>query len=431
MTSPCAGTADWWRPPAVAPAREGGRLAFRALMAFTFIMVLAPQAYLPFLRPLRIALLAAVAGIAARLGDSALNGRPLSVGGREMTLAGLLLAWAVVTLPLSYWPGGSASLLTDMYLKTVAIFWLLANAVDTLPRLRTMAWGLTLMAVPLSLTGIRNFLSGVFIAAGDPVKRIGGYEAGLTQNPNDLALMLNTILPLTVALLATSRGLLTRAALLAVIALQVAAVVVTFSRSGFLTLATIGGVYLWRLVRRGRVMSAAALVAVALAALALAPAGHLGRLATTVDIDSDPTGSAQARWRDTVAATQFVLAHPFTGAGLGMNTLALNEVRGPAWTMVHNVYLEYAADLGLPGLLLFLWLMLSCLGRARRARRAGLGSLSALGGGIEAALIGFAVAALFYPVAYRFYFYYLAGLAVAAGTLCLAAPGDVPAAEHA
>jgi O-antigen ligase len=436
VTSACAGTADWWRPVAAQPPREGGRLAFRALMAFTFIMVLAPQTYLPFLRPLRIALLAALLGILARLVDSALNGRPLSVGGREMTLAALLLGWAVVTLPLSYWPGGSASLLTDMYFKTVAIFWLIANAVDTLPRLRRMAWGLAWMAVPLSLTGIRNFLSGVFIAAGDPVKRIGGYEAGLTQNPNDLALMLNTILPLTVALLATSRSLLTRAALLGIAALQVAAVVVTFSRSGFLTLATIGAVYLWRLVRRGHVLRAAALLSAAALALALAPAGHLGRLATIGDIDSDPTGSAQARWRDTVAATQFVLAHPFTGAGLGMNTLALNEVRGPAWTMVHNVYLEYAADLGLPGLVLFLWLLLSCLRRARRARLRAQGapeldSLAALGGGIEAALIGFAVAAFFYPVAYHFYFYYLAGLAVAAGTLCGAAPAAVPAPEHA
>jgi O-antigen ligase len=436
MTTPCAPAAEWWRPVVAAPPREGGRLAFRALMAFTFIMVLAPQAYLPFLRPLRIALLAAVAGIAARLVDSAVNGRPLSVGGREMTLAFLLLAWAVVTLPLSYWPGGSAALLTDRFFKTVAIFWLLANAVDTLPRLRRMAWGLVLMAVPLSLTGIRNFFSGVFIAAGDPVKRIGGYEAGLTQNPNDLALMLNTILPLTVALLLTSERRLPRAALAGIAALQVAAVVVTFSRSGFLTLATIGAVYLWRMLRSGRVLGAAALVGAALLALALAPAGHLGRLATIGDIDSDPTGSAQARWRDTVAATQFVLAHPFTGAGLGMNTLALNEVRGPAWTMVHNVYLEYAADLGLPGLLLFLWLMASCLLRARRARRcaagvAGRASLSALGGGIEAALLGFAVAAFFYPVAYHFYFYYLAGLAVAAGTLCTTAPTAEPATEHA
>ena len=210
----------------------------------------------------------------------------------------------------------------------------------------------------------------------------------------------------------------------------------TFSRSGFLTLIAIGAVYFWRMLRQGRLLAAMVLVAAALCALALAPAGHLGRLATSFDIDSDPTGSAQARWRDTVAASRFVLAHPLTGAGLGMNTLALNEVRGPAWTMVHNVYLEYAADLGVPGLVLFLWLLLSCLARAGRARRCaegvpGRASLSALGGGVEAALLGFAVASFFYPVAYHFYFYYLAGLAVAAGTLSAAAPGSGPAPEHA
>jgi O-antigen ligase len=399
-------------------------------MAFTVIMVLAPQAYLPALRPFRIALLAALVGIAARLADSVLRGRSLTVGGREVAVAAALLAWALATVPLSYWPSGSLSVLTDLYIKTVAIFWLLANAVDTLPRLRQMAWGLTCMAVPLALAGIKNFLSGTFIAAGDPVKRIGGYEAGLTANPNDLALMLNTVLPLTVALLVASRSVLVRAVLAGIAILQVTTVIVTFSRSGFVTLAAICAVYLWRLIRRGRVAWAAAVLVAVLVAVAAAPTGHLSRLATITDIESDPTGSAQARWRDTVAATQFVMAHPLFGAGLGMNTLALNEVRGPAWTMVHNVYLEYAADLGLPGLALFLLLMLSCLKRVRSVRRRAAGrELATLSEGIEVALLGFAAAAFFYPVGYHFYFYYLAGLAVAAGALCDAGPGS--ATEHA
>ena len=417
--------AEWWRALPVDADERGagpGRVAFRALMVFTAIMVLAPQSYVPALRPLRIALLAALAGIAARLLDR-LNGRAL-VGRRECALVGALLAWAVVTIPFSYWPGGSLSLLTEMYVKTVAIFWLIANSVDTLPRLRTVALGLSIMAVPLALTGVKNFLTGAFYTVGNPVKRIGGYEAGLTANPNDLALMLNTILPLTAALLVCARTPMQRCLLAAVVALQVAGVLVTFSRSGFLTLATIAAVYLWRLVRRGRAGWAAALVAGALLAALLAPNGLGGRLATITDIDSDPTGSAQARWRDTVAAAQFVMAHPLLGAGLGMNTLALNEVRGPAWTMVHNVYLEYAADLGLPALALFAALMLACLRRTRAVRRAANPELAALAGGIEAAILGFAVAGVFYPVAYHFYFYYLAGLAVAAGTIGAAAAAD-------
>ena len=57
---------EWWRPhprpeawpepvPAAEPATSSSALAFRALMAFTFILVLAPQYFLPVLRPFRIA----------------------------------------------------------------------------------------------------------------------------------------------------------------------------------------------------------------------------------------------------------------------------------------------------------------------------------------------------------------------------------------
>jgi O-antigen ligase len=86
--------------------------------------------------------------------------------------------------------------------------------------------------------------------------------------------------------------------------------------------------------------------------------------------------------------------------------------------MVHNVYLQYAVDLGLPGLLLFLWLFVSVFRRARRVRRLSLrtSTLREVGvaaRGVQTALCAFAVAALFYPVAYQFYFFLIAGLALA------------------
>jgi O-antigen ligase len=107
-----------------------------------------------------------------------------------------------------------------------------------------------------------------------------------------------------------------------------------------------------------------------------------------------------------------------------MNTLALNEARGPAWKMIHNVYLEYAVDLGLPGLLLFLMLFWGCLKEARRGESAAAAeddeetaTLRACSRALHYALIGFGVAAVFHPVAYHFYFYCLGGLAVAVGAL--------------
>jgi putative inorganic carbon (HCO3(-)) transporter len=258
--------------------------------------------------------------------------------------------------------------------------------------------------------------------AAPAVNRVPGYQGGLTANANDLALMLNLILPFTVALLATARRALVRGLLAALALLQAAGVVVTFSRQGFLALATLLAVYVWRLASRGRVLGAALTVAGALAALTVAPAGYLGRLATIANIDADATGSAQVRQSDNVAAVQLVLANPLMGAGIGMSTLAMNEARGATWSKVHSVYLEYAVDLGLPGLALFLLLFVSCVRRARSVRRRAasvpaLRELSVLAEGVEIALIAFAVTALFSPVAYHFYFYYLAGLALAAGVV--------------
>ena len=104
-----------------------------------------------------------------------------------------------------------------------------------------------------------------------------------------------------------------------------------------------------------------------------------------------------------------------------MDTEALNGVRGVTWKQIHNIWLEYAVDLGLPGFVLFAALFVSCVLRVRRVRRAPEADgpagrqLSCLAEGLEISLLGFGIGAFFAPVAYLFYFYFLAGMAVAAG----------------
>jgi len=337
-----------------------------------------------------------------------------------MWLTLCLVGWAVLTVPLSLRPGGSLSFLFQVYLKTLVIFWLLSNVVNTLTRLSQVAWGLSLMAVPLAVTAVENFFSGVFIPEGGPqaVKRIVGYDAPLTMNPNDLALMLNLILPLCVALFLGTRKPWVRTLLLAMIVLDVIAVVVTFSRGGFLTLATIIVTYLWRLRTRLEGGWAWSAFVVALACLPLLPSGYFDRLSTITNIESDSTGSAQERWRDMLATANLVVQNPIVGVGVGMNILALNEERGHYSVPVHNVYLEYAVELGILGLVLFLMLLAGCMKSTMSVQRRSAGvpalrELFYLAEGIQTSLIAFAVAALFHPVAYHFYFYYMAGLAIA------------------
>ena len=422
--------AEWWRPESppddeARPERARSNRAvpavsaspFWALMIFTFIQILAPQALFKSLTPLRIGLIAAALAAATFLLDRIVRRGSVTVGSREMAVAAGLALWATVTVPWSYWPGGSLSFLTAVYLKTLVIFWLLANVVSTRERLKTMVWGLSLMAAPLAVLAIRAYLSGEFVDTG-AVRRLESYEAPLTQNPNDLALMLNLILPLTVALFLAHRRIAVRAALLAVMALDVLAIIVSFSRAGFLTLGATASIYLVRLLKRPERGFAVAVLVLALLCAPLLPTGYLERLSTISNIEADPTGSAQARWADSLAAVKFVARHPIVGAGLGMDFLALNEIRGPAWKDVHNVYLQHAVDLGLPGLALFLVLFAGCARAARAVQRSAAGypeqrDLFCLAEGIQVSLAAFAVAALFHPVAYHVYFYYMAGLALA------------------
>jgi len=321
-TSPTARTVAWWRPQPVEsgfsrmtsssnnlanPANPGSTantVAFRAVVAFTAILLLSPQAWFPVLGQLRIAFVAAAIAIGAHLMDRMVRRDSAPPFNGEIGVALLLVGWAVITVPVSYWAGGSVEVLTSQYIKAVVFFWLVATLATTERRLKTVAWTLVLCAIPL-------------------------------------------VVPV------------------------------------------------------------------------LVPDSYFDRLSTITDIEADRTGSAQGRWQDVVVSAGIVAQNPIVGAGIGNDMLALNRYRGrDTYRSVHNAYLQYAVDLGLPGLLLFAWLHIMCFRSARRLERLArqheaLKSLGPLAAGIQVSLVTFFVAAMFHPIAYQFYFFTIGGLAVA------------------
>ena len=417
-------TQDWWRPSAPARAvvephvaAAGSNLAFGALVAFTIVLLVSPQAWFPAIKSLRIALLSGGIAIVAHLSGRALGqANPLPVR-REMAIALFLILWAAFTIPMSIWPGGSLSALTDHLIKAIAFFWLIGTLVSTRQRLVLFAWVLALCAIPLAVTALDNYRSGVFVtSASSSVQRIAGYVggSGLAGNPNDLALMLNLLMPITGALLVITRKPWLRFVAGCALLVSVAAVIATFSRAGFITLAVIALLSLAGMVRRGAAGTALLIVFLAVAALFMTPATYFTRLSTITNIEADVTGSAQGRWNDYFVAMEYIRQHPLTGAGLGQDLLALNATRGhDTWRSVHNAYLQAAVDLGLPGMLLLLALLFASFANARTVRRHADGDLAVLAQGVHISLVAFVVAAFFHPIAYQFYFFCLAGLAVA------------------
>ncbi|HET8721056.1 MAG TPA: hypothetical protein VFM24_03455, partial [Nitrospira sp.] len=243
---------EWWRPqpaevsPAAEPRGETDQAAlpFWSAMAFTAVLLFSPQTYVPALAPFRPALLVILIGVLSYVSDRWARGLPIIEWKREIGLIAGLGVLAAFTIPFSLWPGGSLAVLSD-FAKTAAIFLLLSHVVTTLPRLRLAAWLLTWMAMGLGLFALYNFMTGAMIDQGANQDRLVGNEGALTKNPNDLALMVNLLLPLTVALFLSATESWQRVLLLAAIAVEAATVVLTYSRGGAVTLAVIVLAYLW------------------------------------------------------------------------------------------------------------------------------------------------------------------------------------------
>ncbi|TMI78828.1 MAG: hypothetical protein E6H04_11740, partial [Bacillati bacterium ANGP1] len=254
--------------------------------------------------------------------------------------------------------------------------------------------------------------------------------------------VLNLILPLTIALFFLSRRPPARGLLAGIIGLEASAIVVTFSRGGFLTLAVTTMLFLRTLYRWRERKWVFAALALAVVAVPLMPREYLDRLDTLTHVDTE--ASAAQRVESIRFGLPYVLSHPLP-AGLGVNTLILGEERASEGRLVHvritppygvkegsvcpepcvevhNTYLDYGIELGWLGMGLFLLLVVSCIGGAARVRERSAGiprlrELSVLAEGIRLTLVAFAVAAFFNPWPYRPYFYYFAGLAVAAGAI--------------
>jgi O-antigen ligase len=181
------------------------------------------------------------------------------------------------------------------------------------------------------------------------------------------------------------------------------AVTLAASRGGFLGLVAGFLFVVWRSRRRLRNL---ALIGALLIPLSLLwPASPLQRLLHPTHSDVEAGDSRLVAWK---AGLHMIRDYPVTGVGLG-NFKPMMVRYTPAGESVdsvaHNSYIEIAAELGLPILLVFLTMLyfsFRTLGRVRRAAlRSGAVLLGQAALGLQAGLLGYAVAAFFLSAEYQ------------------------------
>jgi O-antigen ligase len=352
-------------------AYTGGthRVAFAGLFLFTLLLYVRPNEMFPeVFGTFPMSKIVAATAVFAYLASKLARGEVLTIKPFELKMLAVIALLGLAFAPLAAAPMDSVDVLLDMFIKVVIIFVLMINVVTTRKRLRSMVTLVVVCGTIFGFLAIKSYLVGDFTIlekrdVGVVGLRITGAVGGFFGNPNDLAMSLNMLLPLGIALALLSSGL-KRIFFFACCIILTAGVIVTFSRGGFLGLLTIGGVLLWKAGRKNRTTTAMAF-AVLFAVFVLAmPGGYAGRITSMFNIGEDPTGSSQAR-RDLLdRALNVAVHHPIVGIGMGnFHIYSIHE------QVAHNSYLEIAAELGFAGLMAYLLLIFAPLRSLRRIER--------------------------------------------------------------
>ena len=238
--------------------------------------------------------------------------------------------------------------------------------------------------------------------------RLIGSLSGIYDNPNDLALVIDLVVPFVIAFLIGTRSILKKTLCSLLLCAMAYAVLLTSSRGGLLALLLAVGVSLWEFGVKGP--RKALLVFAGLGMVALLLASLTTRVGERLRSISRPSGdqsayeSAQNReaifWRSLYVTAE----HPLFGVGSG-NFPALSG----SWHVAHNSFTELSAEGGILALVLFLLMVGRSFRNLRYARLSSSDRPEVLiwAGALRASLAAFILGACFGSYEYQFLPYFL------------------------
>jgi len=381
--------------------RRGHSISFFGLFLFTFLVYFRPYELFQSLEWLSsaafwVAVATLIIFIPTQLGlENTITARP-----REVNLILLLLLIALISIPFAHDSLTAWNTFIE-YSKVVIMFIVMINIVRSENRVKALILLVLAASVLLSIAGINDYRTGNLALQG---RRIEGIIGGIFSNPNDLALHLVTMVPLTVGLALSTRSYLKKLLYWCCGVIVTAGIIVTFSRGGFLALACAVFFLCWKLAPRGRAFFGVLGLIFVLTLVALAPGAFHSRLTRDA--------SAIARTDDLKRSIFLAVRNPIFGIGMGNFIFYSNQAKA-----THNAYTQVAAELGLIAATFYVLFIVApfkgfrfiereCEATKKRPR------IYYLSVGLQASLIGYMVASFFASVAYLWYVYYLVGYSV-------------------
>jgi putative inorganic carbon (HCO3(-)) transporter len=325
---------------------------------------------------------------------------------REVIFLFLLVGQLFVAAALSpVWRGGALQVTLD-FAKVLLIVIVMSVAVNTSKRLRRLIF---IQAASVAEIAAVAVWKGHLLLG-----RLEGTLGAYYSDPNDLALAIIISLPLCLAFLFLSRGVLQRVAWALAMLVMLYTVFLTGSRGGFLALIVTAAVVLWEFAIRGHRCYFLTLTTLAAVILWQFSSGLLvGRLRGTFNQQEDTAAaydSAEARRRLFWRSVELTKQHPLFGVGSGN----FQQISG-SWNVTHNSFTEMSAEGGVPAFILYVLILWSGFKNLRATKRLSRGRTesSLLARALLASLAGYVAGSAFLSVSYAFFPYFLVAYATA------------------
>lgn len=375
------------------------------------------------------------------------------------------MAWGITrTLPLSQWVGLAlacglllavclgkerlATIKAQTVLMVLLCGWIGLSVLTALaPHLSDHSFGLYWKSIFLSvlITGLvhdrlrlRVFLIVVAFCLGFLGAKFGVFglvrggarfyhgPGGFMSDNNSFALVLNMTLPLLVGIAMVEKQKILRFTAIGMAVLSLLTIFFTFSRGGFLTLALVAPLLVWRSKHRLAVM---AILAIGFSVLFYTSSGafkedYVERATSITEFEAD--GSARGRLNAWETAWGVIQDYPVFGVGPNNFQVVFRRYspEPDRFRVAHNAYLQIASESGVPALLLFLAAIGVTLWRLQRlraylvrdlgpVRTAEVAWAEVYARMLQISVLAYMVGSMFLNTAYTELIYTLIGLSVA------------------
>lgn len=322
----------------------------------------------------------------------------------------LLVGWAVISFVTQGPPLGWQLSPLMSYFSFFLLIFITMKIVDTPKRLFYVLWAFIASLALASLYVIREWQKYHAVYAN--------FRPGwVTGDPNYYTASVLLGIPLALVLSRELESRLQRTALLGATFIVLAGMALAASRGGLLGLIA-GIAFLAR--RRRRLFRWALIGGILLAPAMFWRTSPLERLLHPTASDQKAANSRLKLWQ---AGLQMVRDHPLAGIGLGNFKFKVQKYAAHNANLdhiAHNAYLEIAAEMGLPALLLYLLILFSAwrdLDRAARLENLP-GWMKTSAEGLQAGLLSFCVAQVFLSAQYTKMLWLVIALSACMPTLC-------------